>query len=72
MEYYLRLLCSFLSFGSLWALKRKIGINYLTVYYISDFLKRMDITHSKRREKSERYVIVNSIEELEKKLDILY
>lgn len=54
------------------ALQRKIGINYFTTYSILDILERMEINTSFDGQRSERKVIINSIEELEEKLDILF
>ena len=54
------------------ALQRKIGINYLTTYSILDILERMEIITPFDDQRSERKVLINSIKELEEKLDVLF
>lgn len=54
------------------ALQRKIGVNYLTTYSILDILERMEIITSFDGKRSERKVLVNSIEVFEVKLDMLF
>ena len=54
------------------ALQRKIGINDLTTYSILDILERMDIITPFDGQKSDRKVLINSIEELEVKFDTLF
>lgn len=54
------------------ALQRKIGINYLTTYSILDILERMEIITPFDGQRSERKVLINSIEELEDRLDVLF
>ncbi len=54
------------------AIQRKIGINYLTMSYVLDILERMEIITPFDGKRSERKVLINSIEELEGKLDILF
>ena len=54
------------------ALQRKIGINYLTTYSILDILERMEIITPFDGQRSERKVLINSIEKLEEKLDVLF
>jgi len=54
------------------AIQRKIGINYFTTYSILDILERMDIITPFDGQKSDRKVLINSIEELEVKFDTLF
>jgi len=54
------------------ALQRKIGINYLTTYSILEILERMEIITPFDGQRSERKVLINSIEKLEEKLDVLF
>ena len=54
------------------ALQRKIGINYLTTYSILDIFEHMEIITPFDGQRSERKVLINSIEELEDRLDVLF
>ena len=54
------------------ALQRKLQINYMTANNILDILEHIDIITPFDGQRSERKVLINSIEELEKKLDILF
>ena len=54
------------------ALQRKIRINSMTTYYILNILERMDIITPFDGKRSERKVLINTIEELEEKMDIIF
>jgi len=54
------------------AIQRRIRINYITTYSILDILERMEIITPFDGQRSERKVLINSIKELEEKLDVLF